>query len=59
LSRAWCVDRYDEAARKYLRKPAAQVPWTTKIERPRVMDLIEVIDVTDKLDALLLLGGIG
>ena len=52
-SRQWCVDKYDEAARKYLRKPAAQIPWTTKIERPGVMDLIAVSDATAKLDALI------
>ena len=55
-SRQWCVDKYDAAARKFLGKPAAQIPWTTKIERPGVMDLIEVSDATDKLDALLLAG---
>jgi heptosyltransferase I len=52
-SRQWCVDRYDAAARKYLGRPAAQIPWTTKIERPGVMDLIEVKDVTAQLDALM------
>jgi heptosyltransferase I len=51
-SRQWCVDKYDEAARKFLNKPAAQIPWTTKIERPGVMDLIAVQDATAKLDAL-------
>jgi heptosyltransferase I len=52
-SRQWCVDKYDEAARKFLNKPAAQIPWTTKIERPGVMDLIAVQDATAKLDALM------
>ncbi len=52
-SRQWCVDRYDAAAKKFLGKPAAQIPWTTKIERPGVMDLIEVRDVAAKLDALM------
>ena len=52
-SRQWCVDKYDAAARNYLGKPAAQLPWTTKIERDGVMDLIGVSDVTAKLDALL------
>ena len=52
-SRQWCVDKYDEAARKFLNKPAAQIPWTTKIERPGVMDLIGVPDATAKLDALM------
>jgi heptosyltransferase I len=53
-SRQWCVDKYDAAARKYLGRPAAQIPWTTKIERPGVMDLIEVCDATEKLDAVML-----
>jgi heptosyltransferase I len=53
-SRQWCVDKYDAAARKFLGRPAAQIPWTTKIERPGVMDLIEVSDATEKLDALML-----
>jgi heptosyltransferase I len=52
-SRQWCIDKYDAAARKYLGRPAAQIPWTTKIERPGVMDLISVSDVTAKLDALM------
>ncbi|HEY0800005.1 MAG TPA: glycosyltransferase family 9 protein [Steroidobacteraceae bacterium] len=49
-SRQWCVDKYDEAARKYLGKPASQIPWTTKIERPGVMDLVSVKDATEILD---------
>jgi heptosyltransferase I len=52
-SRQWCVDRYDAAAQRYLGKPAAQIPWTTKIERSGVMDLIGVSEVTAKLDALM------
>jgi heptosyltransferase I len=52
-SRQWCIDKYDAAARKYLGRPAAQIPWTTKIERRGVMDLIETGDVTEKLDALM------
>jgi len=55
-SRRWCVDKYDAAARIFLGKPAAQIPWTTKIERPGVMDLIEVSDATAALDALILAG---
>jgi heptosyltransferase I len=56
LSRHWCVDAYDAAARKFLGKPASELPWTTKIEQPGVMDLIEVPAVTAKLDELLALG---
>jgi heptosyltransferase I len=52
-SRQWCVDKYDEAAQKYLGRPAAQLPWTTKIERDGVMELISVNDVRAKLDALM------
>jgi heptosyltransferase I len=52
-SRQWCVDKYDAAAQKYLRKPASKIPWTTKLERRGVMNLIAVGDVTAKLDALM------
>jgi heptosyltransferase I len=52
-SRQWCVDKYDEAAQKFLGRPAAQIPWTTKIERSGVMDLISIGDATAKLDALM------
>ena len=55
LSRRWCVNAYDAAARQFLGKPASELPWTTKIERPGVMDLIEVAAVTAKLDELLAL----
>jgi heptosyltransferase I len=52
-SRQWCVDKYDVAAQKFLGKAASQIPWTTKIERPGVMNLIAVSEVTSKLDALM------
>ena len=54
LSRQWCVDKYDVAARRLLGKPASEIPWTTKIERPGVMDLITPDEVTKKLHSLLL-----
>jgi len=53
LSRDWCVDKYAAAAQKFLGKPAAQLPWPLKIEKPGVMDLIGVEEVTARLDALL------
>lgn len=46
----WCVDRYDDAARQYLSKPADELKWGTKIEYPGVMRLITVEDVMRKLD---------
>jgi len=53
LSRQWCVDRYAEAARRFRGREVAEIPWTTKIERPGVMELIETADVTAMLDRLL------
>ena len=49
--RRWCVDKYDEAARKYLGKPASEIPWGSKIEKPDVMDLIGVDDVIERYEA--------
>ena len=54
LSRQWCVDKYDAAARKLLGKPAAEIAWTTKIERPGVMDLITPEEAIKKLHGVML-----
>jgi len=56
LSREWCVDRYDDAARAFLDRPASELPWGTKIEKPGVMDLIRVEDVIERLDAFVAAG---
>lgn len=40
----YCVDRYDDAARKYRGKPAVELPWGTKIEHDGVMELVSVED---------------
>lgn len=53
FSRDLCVDRFDEAARRYLGRTAAELPWRTKIERPGVMNLIEPGEVIAKLEAAL------
>jgi heptosyltransferase I len=53
LSRAHCVDRYADAARAFLGREPADLPWTTKIERPGVMDLVTVDDVRGRLNGLL------
>jgi len=52
-SRAWCVDRYDEAARRFRGVPANALPWGAKIEVPGVMDLVETGATIERLDALL------
>ena len=49
--RRWCVNKYDEAARKYLGRPATEIPWGSKIERPGVMDLIDVDAVVERYEA--------
>jgi heptosyltransferase I len=54
-SRRWCVNAYDQASRAFLGKPAAELPWTRKIEVPGVMELISTAAVTAKLDELLAL----
>ena len=42
--RRYCVDRYDDAARRHLGKPASALKWGTKIEHDGVMDLVTVDD---------------
>lgn len=53
LSRASCIDRYAEAARRFRGKPPDALPWTAKIEEPGVMALITIDEVIAKLDELL------
>ncbi|HZX71176.1 MAG TPA: glycosyltransferase family 9 protein [Rhodanobacter sp.] len=50
--RRWCVNKYDAAARKYLGKPASEIAWGSKIEKPGVMDLIGVDDVIERYEAV-------
>lgn len=40
----YCVDRYDDAARKILGEPASALRWGTKIEADGIMDLVTVED---------------
>ena len=42
--RRYCVDRYDDAARRFRGKPADALRWGTKIEHEGVMDLVTVED---------------
>ena len=48
--RRYCVDRYDDAARKYLGKPASALKWGTKIEHDGVMELVTVDDAIDAFE---------
>ncbi|KQX99816.1 ADP-heptose--LPS heptosyltransferase [Rhodanobacter sp. Root480] len=49
--RRWCVNKYDEAARQYLGKPASEIAWGSKIEKPGVMDLITIDDAIERYEA--------
>lgn len=51
--RRWCVDRFDAAARAFRNRPASQLRWGSRVEFPGVMDLIEVDDVIERLDAFM------
>jgi heptosyltransferase I len=46
----WTVDRYDAAARRLLGKPALELRWGTKIEKPGAMELIETNAVIDAFE---------
>lgn len=42
--RRYCVNRYDDAARKYRGQPASSLKWGSKIEAEGVMDLVTAND---------------
>ena len=48
--RRYCVDRYDDAARKYLGKPASELKWGMRIEHDGVMDLVAVADAVSAFE---------
>jgi heptosyltransferase I len=50
--RRWSVNRYEQAAQRFLRRPAASLRWGKRIEFAGVMDLVEVEAVIDRFDAL-------
>ncbi len=53
FSNKWCVNKYDEAAHKFLNKPSANLKWGTKLEYPGAMDLIQASEVKKKLGSLM------
>lgn len=53
VSRRLTVDRYPDAVEKYLGKSVDDVRWGRRVRHPDAMDLIEVEDVTSKLDLVL------
>lgn len=52
-SREYCVDRYAEAARRFRHCEPEALGWTEYIREAGAMDLIEVDDVIDRLEAVL------
>jgi heptosyltransferase I len=50
--RRWSVNHYDEAARRFLHRPASELRWGKRIELPGVMDLIGIDEVIERFDAL-------
>jgi heptosyltransferase I len=53
LSGRWCVDAYARAARAFRGCDPRELPWGHKIEEPGVMELIQVEEVTARIDELL------
>jgi heptosyltransferase I len=45
-----CVDKFSDAARQFLRKNPEDLRWGTRIEQPRVMDLIRTDEVIERLN---------
>lgn len=45
----YCVDRYTDAAREFLGKDPAHLPWNTRVHHPGAMALIEIEDVMEQL----------
>jgi heptosyltransferase I len=50
LSREWSVNRFPEAARAFEGREPEELPWSVKIEKPGVMDLIRPEEVIERLD---------
>ena len=53
VSRRLTVNRYPEALSKYLGKSVDEVRWGRRVRHPDAMELIEVADVTEKIDLVL------
>jgi heptosyltransferase I len=50
MSQKFTINRYPDAIRRYLDKSEAEVRWGQRVRHPDVMNLIEVSDVTGKID---------
>ena len=52
LSREYTVDRYPDAVRRYLGRNSDDIRWGRRVRHPNAMDLVTILDVTDKIDEL-------
>ena len=50
MSQKFTINRYPDAIRRYLDKNEAEVRWGQRVRDPDAMALIEVADVTEKID---------
>ena len=50
LSRSLTINRYPDAARKYLRRGVDALRWGQRVRHPDAMELITIDDVTAKID---------
>lgn len=46
----WTVNHYEAAAQQFMGRPASQLGWGQRVEKPGVMDLISVDEVVKKFD---------
>ncbi len=53
LSRHWVINRYPDAVRRAWGVGVDEVAWGRRVRDPRAMELIQVADVTGRLDALM------
>ena len=49
----YCVDRFEQAAKQFEGSTATSLRWGKRIEQPGVMDLIQIPEVTQKLDEVI------
>jgi heptosyltransferase I len=53
LSRQYSVNRYPDAAARFLGKSVDELQWGQRVRSPEAMDLIKISEVTGKIDDLL------
>lgn len=52
-SQSWCIDAFSKAASQFKQCLSEDLPWSARIEKPGVMDLIAPHEVIEELERLL------